>query len=528
MGGTAYGPATKGGSSYEPMTDRLERHEQTPQEPGVGHSDGMRRLLAGTAVLAACSTGYALSGDLDTHRGRLTVVMVLWWAVAVVTTRWVLRSRQTGAGAGSSSRLRLQHTALVVFVVALSVQLPGLLSPPRSSSDAYRYVWDGRVQLSGTSPYRYAPLDDRLSSLRDPILFPGLGSDDRSGYPTLPLPTDRSEVLARSANDARTVINRPQVPTIYPPVAQAWFAAVGAVTPWSWGTRGLQAGSALLAAGVAAALAALLRRRGRDPWDALWWAWCPAVVAEAGNGAHVDVLAAGFVVAALAVSASVGAERPRGAAGLAGLLTGLAIAVKLYPAVLLTSLFSMRHNAYRAVVAMVVATLTVALAYFPHWLAAGRLVLGYLPAYLVEESGPNRAGILSLVLPTGAVTPVAVVLLGFAMGLAAWRGTQDPRRDPAAGAALVLGALLLLTTPSYPWYALPLVACAVLAGRLEWLGVAAASGLAYASVSVQPLPTLAYGASAVLVVVVAVRRGAGRSPSTLPVRTDGSVDVRPG
>ena len=364
MGSTAYGPVTKGVSSYEPMTDRLERDVQTPRRPGLGHSDGMRRLLAGTVVLAACSTGYALSGDLDTHRARLTVVMVLWWAVAVVTIRWVLRPRPTGAGAGvgvgASAGLLLQRTALVVFVAALVVQLPGLLSPPRSSSDAYRYVWDGRVQLSGTSPYRYAPLDDRLSRLRDPILFPGLGSDDRSGYPTLPLPTDRSEVLARSANDPRTVINRPQVPTIYPPVAQAWFAAVAAVTPWSWGTRGLQAGSALLAAGVAAALAALLRRRGRDPWGALWWAWCPAVVAEAGNGAHVDVLAAGFVVAALAASVCVRARRPRGAAGLAGLLAGLAIAVKLYPAVLLASLFSLRPNASRAVVAMAVATFTVA------------------------------------------------------------------------------------------------------------------------------------------------------------------------
>lgn len=470
----------------------------------------MRRLLAGTAVLTACSTAYALSGDLDTHRLRLAVVMVLWWVVAVVTTRWVLRPRGRVASGGVTSPLPLRHTALLVFVVALAVQLPGLISPPRSSSDAYRYVWDGRVQLSGTSPYRYAPLDDRLSGLRDPILFPWLRPEDHSGYATQPLPTDRSEVLARSANDPRTVINRPQVPTIYPPVAQAWFAAVAAVTPWSWGTRGLQAGSSLLAAGVAAALAALLRRRVRDPWGALWWAWCPAVVAEAGNGAHVDVLAAGFVVAALAATMSVGAGRRGRVAGLAGLLSGLAIAVKLYPAVMLAPLFSLRQNASRAFMAVAAATLTVALAYLPHWLAAGHLVLGYLPAYLLEESGPNRSGVLSLALPTVAVTPVAVLLLAFVAGLAAWRGAPHPGRDPAAGTALVLGSLLLLTTPSYPWYALPLVACAVLAERLEWLAVAAAGVLAYASVSVHPLPAVAYAASAVFVLLVAAQRWSDR------------------
>ena len=464
----------------------------------------MRRLLAGTAVLAACSTGYALSGDLDTHRVRLTAVMVLWWAVAVVTIRWVLRRRGAGAAAGTPSRSSLRHAALLVFVAALAVQLPGLLSGPRSSSDAYRYVWDGRVQLSGTSPYRYAPLDDRLAALRDPVLFPGLGPQDRSGYLTAPLPTTRGELLARSKNDARTRINRPQVPTIYPPVAQAWFTGVAWLTPWSWGTRGLQLGSALLAAAVAAALAALLRRRGRDPWSALWWAWCPVVVAEAGNGAHVDVLAAALLVAALAAAAGHG-RRTGGRASFAGALTGLAIAVKLYPAVVLAALFPLRHKAARLVGAGLAAAGTVALVYLPHWLAAGSLVLGYLPGYLLEESGPNRDGILSTVLPGAALTPAAVVVMAGVAAAAAW-GAARSDRSPAAGAALLLGALMLVTTPSYPWYALPLVACAVLAERLEWLAVAAAAVLAYVSVSVHPLPTIAYAASAVVVVVAALRR----------------------
>ena len=459
----------------------------------------MRRVVAGTAVMAACSATYALAGDLDTHRLLLALLMLGWWVVAVVVVRWVRAAPPTGGRAGAGRGL-----VLAVFLVALVAQLPGLLTPPRSSSDAYRYAWDGRVQLAGTSPYRFAPLDDRLAALRDPVLFPGLGPQDRSGYRTQPLPTDRAEVLARSTNDPRTRINRPQVPTIYPPVAQAWFAAVAWPTPWSWGTRGLQLGSALLAAGVAALLSALLRRGGRDPWGALWWAWCPTVLAEAGNGAHVDVLAAAFVVVALAVATS---HRGRGLGRVlaAGTLAGLAIATKLYPAPVLAALYPLRRSPSRPVRAGLTAVATVAAVYLPHWLAAGPLVVGYLPGYLLEESGPNRSGILALVVPAAAVTWASLVVIAAVAMVVGWR-LGSPGRSPAAGAALVFGALLLVTTPSYPWYALPLIACAVLAGRLEWLAVAGAATFAYAAASVHPLPTVGYAASAVVVLLAARRR----------------------
>ena len=128
----------------------------------------------------------------------------------------------------------------------------------------------------------------------------------------------------------------------------------------------------------------------------------------------------------------------------------------------------------------------------------------------MEESGPNRAGILALVLPDCRGDPGRGARHG---AVVAARGRLAAARDRrhrgrrAAGAALLLGTLLLVTTPSYPWYALPLVACAVLAERLEWLAVAGAASLAYASVSVHPLPTIAYAASAV--VVLAHRAGGG-------------------
>jgi hypothetical protein len=125
------------------------------------------------------------------------------------------------------------RVVLGVVAFAALCQVPGLLQAPITSTDAYRYVWDGRVQLSGSSPYSHVPLDDALARLRDPVLFPGLSPSDRSGVVGPPrVPHDPAAVSVLSADDPPTRINRPRVPTIYPPVAEAYFAVVDVVTLW--------------------------------------------------------------------------------------------------------------------------------------------------------------------------------------------------------------------------------------------------------------------------------------------------------
>ena len=47
-----------------------------------------------------------------------------------------------------------------------------------------------------------------------------------------------------------------------------------------------------------------LGRLGRDVRMAALWAWCPTVALEAGNSAHVDVVAVGIAAAALLVLAT--------------------------------------------------------------------------------------------------------------------------------------------------------------------------------------------------------------------------------
>lgn len=384
------------------------------------------------------------------------------------------------------------HVVLGIVAVTAVCQVPGLFSAPITSTDAYRYVWDGRVQLSGSSPYSHVPLDDQLARLRDPVLFPGLTPTQKSGVIGPPrIPRDPAAIAELSKDDPRTRINRPRVPTIYPPVAQAYFTAVALVTPWEAGTVGLQVAGAALAVALTALLAAELRRQQRDPRWAILWGWSPIVALEAGNAAHVDVLGALLIVAAIILAVH---RRPVWA----GVLLGAAASVKLLPLLLLPAFTAFRRRDLRT---PLVAVGTFTASYIPHLLAAGTLVVGFLPGYLTQEGfddGSSRSAILALVLPPEARQLAAGLL---AVSLAVLALHRHGREPIATTCCWLFGAALLITTPTYPWYGLPLIALAVLAGRFEWLVVPVAAYLAYASFGHDQRQGLIYLAAAVIVVI---------------------------
>ena len=99
-----------------------------------------------------------------------------------------------------------------------------------------------------------------------------------------------------------------------------------------------------------------LRRLGRDPRLAVLWAWCPVTALQAGNGAHVDVLAAFLTVAALLPLARPGGLTGRRALG-GGLLLGLAIATKVTPVLAVPAV--LRRRPVTAAAAIIGATAAV-------------------------------------------------------------------------------------------------------------------------------------------------------------------------
>jgi hypothetical protein len=318
---------------------------------------------------------------------------------------------------------RRDRTTLWIIVgFALLFRVAAWGWAPELSSDLNRYVWDGRVQLSGVSPYAHPPADPALAHLRDETIWPR--------------------------------INRPEAVTVYPPGAQmAFLTLAGAGGDSLVGVKTAALGLEL----VALLLVALALRRRKLPMGRLaLYAWSPLVVAEICASGHIDAL-----VLPLAIGGLLMAERGRGR--WAGGLIGGAALVKLYPVLLLAAI--PREQRRKAIVT---AAAVVALGYLPYLLVAGSDVLGFLPEYVRsgEDFNPSARGyvemILALALPGARVAAMMTCLVG--MGIAvvaiARRAGDDPFRSASH---LVLAFVLLLPTAMHPWYALwlvPLIAIA--------------------------------------------------------------------
>ena len=156
--------------------------------------------------------------------GRLIAGVVLAFLVARPSpekTGWFIAGAWLAFAAGAYLVLRSPIRVAVPLIVVggLALPLAAGLEPPRSSDDLYRYVWDGRVQAAGIDPYRYVPAAPELVGLRDGPLWP-----DGSHWCVAPGAIDAD--TGRPLVPGCTVINRPTVHTIYPPVAEAFFLAV--------------------------------------------------------------------------------------------------------------------------------------------------------------------------------------------------------------------------------------------------------------------------------------------------------------
>ncbi len=365
-------------------------------------------------------------------------------------------------GARAAAELPQRRALRAAVLGGLGLQLIALRVRPWSTDDYLRYVWDGRVLLSGVNPYRYPPGDPALAALRDEWLFP---------------------------DGVTPALNHPTARTIYPPVAQYFFGAVEALPGGDGQGRVLQVCFAVIAVLTTLLLVRACRAADIDPRRVVWWAWCPTVVLEAGGNAHIDTLAALLLVAAM-----LAATKKRWLAS--GVLVGLATGTKLTPA--LAGLALPPRTWLRAGGA---ALLALGLSYLP-FLLGGVDVTGYLLGYADEEAR-DRWDLLRPLLPDAIVPIVGLVLLvGLVIAVASgWLRslTSVPER-----AAVIVGGGWLLLTPAYPWYFLPLVALVPLGASRVWLLPGVAAYLVYAAAALGHSYTLTrvigYGLAAVMVI----------------------------
>ncbi len=319
--------------------------------------------------------------------------------------------------------LRKPHgSTRTILICALLFRLTMWHSPASLSDDIYRYVWDGRVQLAGINPYRYAPDAAELEPLRDAL---------------------------------HAEINHPQIPTIYPPLAQLFFAMVAAVRE---SPSAIKLALTALDVGLCLLIAGLLTVRNMDPRRVVLYAWHPLPLVEIAGSGHIDILGIFFVMAAL--YALFTARSAMAAASLAA-----AALAKLVPALLLPifwlhtgpheprrlrNLWGLRGRA-----PLWAFPLCMLVGFAPYAELGGDLFTG-LSTYLGHWHFNDFAysairSALAPVDPTAATHArwLCALLLGIAL-IQTLRQTTDPLR----AAYWSLGAYALLSPTLHPWYLL--------------------------------------------------------------------------
>ena len=406
-------------------------------------------FLCGIAIFALLAAVAKISPGLAAEDFRkdlipfFTALMIAAGAVYFLAVRGFRRNRAV--------------SLLLIILFGLAFRTLFMFSVPVLENDFYRYFWDGGVVASGVNPYAHSP--EQVS----------LGKAD-----------GRLVELKREYGGHFEKINHPNVKTIYPPVAEFFFAVSHKISP-----RSLTAWRLVLLAFDAATLVILLislRTLGMPLQNCLVYWWNPLVVKEIFNSAHMDVLAFPFVLGAILLFLK---NRKK----LCVAALALAAGVKLWPALIFgTFLRPFREKWLSAAQTLVFVVLLGAI-FLPMILSQPDQSSGIV-AY--GKSWQNNSPFFSMVLKTGEfffeladIHPghaqkysriaVLAVLLLWKLYVAFGSGPLGLHRK----ALLIVGVGFLLSPTQFPWYFTWLVPFLAVAPSRAFLSLTALLPLYY-------------------------------------------------
>jgi len=326
-----------------------------------------------------------------------------------------------------------------IFVTALLLRMISLLGDPLFEDDYYRYLWDGYQTATKYDPYTLAPeafFDQQVPEIFEPIL---------------------------------SLINYPEIATVYGPVSQ-WLFAVGyLIAPSEVWPLQMLAGMADLM------LIWILYRMGAGN-ALLLYAWSPLLLKEFSLTAHPDI----FAILGVMISVYM-VQKER--ALLAGCALALAFGAKVFAILvlpfLLTSGWSTRHRVRMGLAfTMTIAVITVSFGDLTIWMPEGLQAMAdswlfNAPVYLLLLTVFQFQTIKLLLLSAFALFLLIVILnrlrrdpTSASSGLGAGVGATGWQHSQAAFRGDWLFALFLLSVPVInPWYVAWLAPFAVLYPR---------------------------------------------------------------
>ncbi|HEV8715783.1 MAG TPA: glycosyltransferase 87 family protein [Candidatus Binatia bacterium] len=359
----------------------------------------------------------------------------------------------------------------LLMAFALLFRTTLLFSLPIQEDDFYRYLWDGRVVASGLNPYRVAPLTVlRLRRDLSPLAASPVHAGDNEDVQRL------ASIPAHDDNFARVLsrVNHPEVPTIYPPLAQAVFGLTALAAPGKLLVlRLVFLGFDLAICGL---IVAILQHLGLNALLVLVYAWSPLVIKETINSAHYDVVPTFFLVLALLLSLK---QRVLPA----HLSLALAILGKIYP-LLLVPIFVwntvINHGRVQALLGLVVIIGVVVLGYVPFVDAGSMLWQG---TFVFADRWQTNSLLFPLLHRSVGETWVANIIVALLLGGSVLTSLirHDVRDEQSFLWVnfLALGLLFLLSPVGNPWYFLWLVPFLCVFPLRSWLLLSGLLGLYY-------------------------------------------------
>jgi alpha-1,6-mannosyltransferase len=319
-----------------------------------------------------------------------------------------------------------------ILLFALLFRLPLIPLDPALSSDVYRYLWEGKVQVvAGTSPYIMPPADDRLTFLRDEVMYPH--------------------------------INRKEAPTVYPAGAQLLFALfyrTGIDTPQAFKAISLAADALTLL------LLILILKQLHLSFDrVIIYAWNPLLIYEFFWSGHLESLMLpamlGFIYLFL-----------RGRVLAAGAALGLATAIKLVPIFLLATVPQGKR------LKMLIPFVFVVGFTYIFYAEAGTRILGFLPIYFSDPYEIFNPGIVQLGLlwasklflfPVSWVRWILFALLLGTLVMISRRPSNSYADIIDKGYATFSAYLLLIYPAFHPWYLCMLISMLCIVPARAWI-----------------------------------------------------------
>lgn len=307
--------------------------------------------------------------------------------------------------------------------LALAARLA--LVPHPADSDINRYLWEGRLIRAGESPYTHVAAAPEWERLRDEY-WPGM--------------------------------NQKELRTIYPPLAQWTFAAVGGI--W-YHPIALKLLFIAFDIGVVALLIALLSARALPLRLAGLYAFNPVpLIGFAGEG-HFDPMLLFFVLLAVWL-------RERRHVAWSWVALAVAVQMKLI-AVVLAPVFARRGGWRTAWVGVILAALPL-VAYIsdvPAWIEGVR----HFGGELAFNGSIHALAWMHLGDRPSAATLCGVLLIAWVVFVA------FTHRDTARGVFWILGGLIILAPTVHYWYVSWALVFVPLFPSLAWLTLSGAMAL---------------------------------------------------